>query len=65
MAEPKRFVMDCRLNPSAKCSLTLAGTEQEVLDLAEYHVIHKHGFHKAPQLREQLKSFLKEELLVR
>ena len=60
MAEFKRVVMDCRQNPKTGCTLTISGTEAEVLDVGEYHVIKSHGFHKSPGLREQLKQFLKE-----
>ena len=65
MAEFKRMVLDCRLNPKAGCTLTIAGTESEVLDVAEYHVIKAHGFPKSPALREQLKQFLKQEAFSR
>jgi hypothetical protein len=61
MAEFKRVVLDCRQNPRAGCTLTIAGTEEEVLDVGEYHVIKSHGFQKSPGLREQLKQFLKQE----
>lgn len=57
-----RVIMDCRGKPEAKgCSLTISGTENEVLELAEYHAITSHGFKKEPALREQLRSFLKSE----
>jgi hypothetical protein len=59
-----RFVMDCRANPKTRCNVTIAGDEEEVLDLGEYHMIRKHGFQRVPQLREQLRLFLKEEALV-
>ena len=61
----KRVVLDCRSKPEAKCSLTIAGTEAEVLDVAEYHVSTKHGMKKEPGLRAQLKGFLKEEAMSR
>lgn len=61
----KRVVLDCRAKPEAKCSLTIAGTEAEVLELGEYHMTTKHGMKKEPGLRGQLKSFLKEEALSR
>ena len=59
--ETKRVVLDCRSKPEAGCSLAISGSEEEVLDAAEYHVTTKHGFKKDPGLREQLKSFLKTE----
>ena len=62
----RRVVLDCRGKPEAKgCTLTIAGTEQEVLDIAEIHAASKHGMKKDPALRETLKGFLKEEALAR
>ena len=56
-----RVVLDCRGKPEAKgCTVTIAGTEQEVLDLAELHAATKHGM-KKEGLREMLKGFLKPE----
>lgn len=57
----KRVVLDCRSKPEVNCSLAMSGSEEEVLDVAEYHVTAKHGFKKDPGLREQLKSYLKPE----
>ncbi|MFI5362050.1 MAG: DUF1059 domain-containing protein [Elusimicrobiota bacterium] len=57
-----RVVLDCRGKPEAKgCTLTIAGTEQEVLDLAELHATTKHGMKKEAGLRDMLKGFLKPE----
>jgi hypothetical protein len=61
----RRVVLDCRSKPEAKCSLTLSGTEEEVLDIAEQHAISKHGFKSEPGLREKLRGMLKEEALAR
>lgn len=62
MDSKDRVTLDCREKPEAQgCSLTMSGTENEVLDVAEYHVTTKHGFKKEPGLREQLRSFLKHE----
>jgi hypothetical protein len=63
--DTRRVVLDCRGKPEAKgCTLTMAGTEQEVLDIAEIHAASKHGM-KKEGLRETLKGFLKEEALAR
>ena len=64
MPEQKRVVLDCRDHPQSKCSVMISGTEDEVLDLGEYHATTKHGFEKKPELRPQLRSFLKEESLI-
>jgi hypothetical protein len=57
-----RKSIDCRDYPSEKnCSLKISGTEQEVLDAAAQHAASAHGHQNTPQLREQLKSMLKDE----
>lgn len=66
MADKRRVVMDCRTAPNSNCSLTISGTEEEVLELGEQHVTSKHGFDRNdPKLREILKSSLKEEAFSR
>jgi len=61
-AGPKRKVMDCRLHPSEKnCTLTISGTEEEVLDVAVRHAVQEHGHKNSAELRQQLKALLKEE----
>jgi hypothetical protein len=58
----QRKVIDCRLHPSEKnCSLTIAGTEEEVLTVAVRHAINEHGHKDSPELRAQLKTLLKDE----
>jgi predicted small metal-binding protein len=57
----QRKSIDCRDSPSEKnCSLKLSGTEQEVLDAAVQHAISAHGHKNSAELREQLKSMLKD-----
>jgi predicted small metal-binding protein len=57
----QRKSLDCRDYPSEKnCSLRLSGTEQEVLDAAVQHAVSAHGHQKSPELREQLKTMLKD-----
>jgi predicted small metal-binding protein len=57
----QRKSIDCRDYPSEKnCSLKMSGTEQEVLDAAVQHAVSAHGHEKSPELREQLKSMLKD-----
>ncbi len=57
-----RKSIDCRDYPSERnCSLKISGTEQEVLDAAAQHAASAHGHQNTPQLREQLKSMLKDE----
>ena len=57
-----RKVADCRLMPSEKnCSLTIAGTEDEVLQVAVRHALEEHGHLDTPELRGEIKSMLKDE----
>jgi len=58
----KRKIVDCRLYPSENnCSLTISGTEEEVLTVAVRHAVSEHGHQDTPELRQQLKQLLKEE----
>ena len=57
-----RKIADCRLMPSEKnCSLTIAGTEEEVTKVAVRHAIEDHGHQDSPELQEQVRSMLKDE----
>jgi predicted small metal-binding protein len=57
-----RKSIDCRDYPSEKnCSLKISGTEEEVLDAAVQHAVSAHRHEETPDLREQLKSMLKDE----
>jgi hypothetical protein len=54
-----RFMIDCRKVPSeAGCTLTIAGTQDEVLDAAAAHAVARHGHEEAPELREMLRGAL-------
>jgi predicted small metal-binding protein len=58
----KRKSIDCRDYPSQKnCSLKISGTEEEVLDAATQHAVSAHRHENTPELREQIKSMLKDE----
>jgi predicted small metal-binding protein len=58
----KRKSIDCRDYPSEKnCSLKISGTEEEVVDAAVQHAVSVHGHEEMPELREQIKSMLKDE----
>lgn len=61
MSEAKRKVVDCRLHPSDKgCTLSIEGTEEEVLDAATDHAITVHGHTNSPELREQIRLIMKD-----
>jgi len=54
-----RKMIDCRKVPSdIGCTLTIAGTEEEVLDAAVAHAVAKHGHEDTPELREMLRGGL-------
>ena len=39
----------------------MSGTEEEVLDAAVQHAVSAHGHENSPELRDQIKSMLKDE----
>jgi predicted small metal-binding protein len=56
-----RKSIDCRDYPSENnCSLKISGTEEEVLDAAVHHAASVHGHESTPELREQIRSMLKD-----
>lgn len=58
----KRYVADCRKMPSEKnCSLTIAGTKEEVMRVAKRHAVEDHGHQDTPELEQELESGLAEE----
>ncbi len=57
-----RKSLDCRNYPSEKnCTLKISGTEEEVLDAGTQHAASAHGHPNSPELREKLRSILKDE----
>lgn len=57
-----RKIADCRKMPSENnCSVTIGGTEEEVLPLAVYHAVKDHGHQDTPEFREQVKDMLEDE----
>ena len=62
MATAVRSYIDCREFPSEKnCSLKISGTPDEVLLAASEHAVSSHGHKDGPELREMVKSGLREE----
>ena len=56
----QRKSIDCRDYPSENnCSLKISGTEKEVLDAAVQHAASVHGHENTPELREQIRSMLR------
>jgi hypothetical protein len=57
-----RKVIDCRRFPAEKpCSIAISGTEDEVVELGVLHATTVHGHQDTPELREQLRSMLRDE----
>jgi hypothetical protein len=57
--EHNRYMIDCRKAPSENnCTLTIAGSQEEVLDAATAHAVAKHGHEDTPELREMLSGVL-------
>lgn len=58
-----RKVADCRDFPSeVNCTLTISGEEDEVLQAAVEHAASVHGHTAGPELREQIRGMLKDEV---
>ncbi len=54
-----RKMIDCRAVPNdIGCTLTIAGTVDEVLDAAAAHAVTRHGHQDTPELREMLRGAL-------
>jgi uncharacterized protein DUF1059 len=57
-----RKMIDCRRMPSERnCSVTISGTEEEVLIVAIRHAIEEHGHDDTPELREKIRQGLVDE----
>ncbi len=56
-----RKFIECREYPSdSKCTLAIAGEEDEVVRAAALHAADVHGHKDTPELREQLRKMLKD-----
>jgi cytochrome P450 len=57
-----RKTVDCRDFPSETgCTLTISGTEMEVIQAAAEHAVSTHGHADGPELRHQIQGMLKDE----
>ena len=60
-----RKVADCREFPSESgCTLTISGEEEEVVRAASEHAVSVHGHQDTPELRNQIRAMLKDEVPV-
>ena len=61
-----RKVIDCRWFPTDKpCDVAISGNEEEVLNIAVQHAVQGHGHQNTPELREQLRTMLRDESAVK
>jgi predicted small metal-binding protein len=57
-----RKFIDCREFPSeSNCTLTIAGTEDEVVKAAVEHAVSSHGHEPGPELAGMIRSSLRNE----
>jgi hypothetical protein len=62
MPDSTRKIADCRRFPSDReCSLTISGSEDEVVEAATQHAVASHGHEDTPELRERLRGMLEDE----
>lgn len=58
-----RKYIDCREHPDeTSCTLYVSGEEDEVVRAAGEHAASVHGMQDTPELREQFRSMLKDEV---
>lgn len=58
-----RKVADCRDYPSeSNCTLAISGEEDEVVRAASEHAVSVHGHEDTPELREQIRTMLKDDV---
>jgi hypothetical protein len=61
-----RYFVDCREMPSeTNCDLTMYGSENHLVEAASVHAITAHKHADTPELREQIRGAMKEEVLSR
>jgi predicted small metal-binding protein len=57
-----RKYIDCRDVPSeSNCDLAMSGSEEHILQAAVTHAVTAHGHQDTPELREHLRTALKDE----
>jgi len=62
MQTETRKYIDCREFPSeSKCTLTISGTEAEVIKAAAEHAVSSHGHAAGPELVSSLRGALRNE----
>jgi predicted small metal-binding protein len=58
-----RKYIDCREMPSeSNCDLTMAGSEEHLLNAAAIHAVTAHQHEDTPELRQEIRQSLKDEV---
>jgi predicted small metal-binding protein len=58
-----RYFIDCREMPSeSNCDLAMAGSEDHLVEAAVVHAVTAHKHEDTPELREQIRNGMKEEV---
>jgi predicted small metal-binding protein len=58
-----RMYVDCREMPSENnCDLTMAGSEEHVVEAAAIHAVTAHGHEDSVELRQQIRQSMKDEV---
>jgi hypothetical protein len=58
-----RKYVDCRDYPSENnCDLAMSGSEEHLVEAAAIHAVTAHGHEDTPELREQLRGLMKDEV---
>ncbi len=64
MESTQRKVADCRKFPSVNnCDLYISGSEGHVFEAAVAHAVASHGHTDTPELREQIRASMTNEIV--
>jgi predicted small metal-binding protein len=59
----QRKYIDCRDMPSeTNCDVAMSGSEEHLVNAATIHAVTAHGHEDTPELRDQIRGALKEEV---
>jgi hypothetical protein len=58
-----RKYLDCRELPSESgCDIAMSGSEEHLVEAGAVHAITAHGHEDTPELRDEIRSALKDEV---
>jgi predicted small metal-binding protein len=58
---PRRRISCGDIPSESGCTVTISGTEDEVVRLAALHAVDAHGHQDTPELRERIRAMLRDE----